>query len=189
MQKTCVFIIGTNGVGKTTLAKRLINDFGGIAAYKDKITYCNDGEACFIGRYEGVKFGGVDGLSNTSQLASHVKTGLNTRDVVFCEGKYIKSFSINMTNAMFQAKRGVVVFLYAPVSVLNERLIERAGGGHDRTRLERPKSRSAYCEEMAGNRREVDAIRHKPNNNRTNRKQSKRNSIWRIIVHHDGRQR
>ena len=129
MQKTCVFIIGTNGVGKTTLAKRLINDFGGIAAYKDKITYCNDGRACFVGRYEGVKFGGVDGLNNTTQLAAHVKTGLNTREVVFCEGKYIKSFSINMTNAMFQAKRGVVIFIYAPVSVLNERLRGRAGGG------------------------------------------------------------
>lgn len=129
MQKTCVFIIGTNCVGKTTLAKRLISDFGGIAGFQDNITYCNDGRTCFVGKYEGVKYGGVDWLSNVTQLAWNVKTGLNTRDVVFCEGKYIKNFSINMNKAMFQAKRGVVVFLYAPVSVLNERLKERTGVG------------------------------------------------------------
>lgn len=127
MQKTCVFIIGTNAVGKTTLAKKLISDFGGVAAYCNKISYLGDKRTCFVGRYEGVKYGGIDGLNNITQLKEHVKKGLITHDVVFCEGKYIKSFSINMTNAMFEAQRGIVVFLYAPLNVLNERLKERSG--------------------------------------------------------------
>lgn len=129
MKKTCVFIIGTNGVGKTSLAKRLINGFGGISDYHEKITYCKDARACFVGKYEGVKFGGVDGFNNVTHLAERVNDGLKKCDFVFCEGKYIKNFSMNVLNAMFQAERQIVVFLYAPVAVLDERLRKRGGRG------------------------------------------------------------
>lgn len=37
--KTCVFITGTNSVGKTTLAKALIERFGGIKETAKELTF------------------------------------------------------------------------------------------------------------------------------------------------------
>ena len=51
MRKTCVFIIGTNASGKSTVARKLIESFGGIESYKDGISSTKDGVA-FAGRYD-----------------------------------------------------------------------------------------------------------------------------------------
>lgn len=51
MNKVACFIIGTNAVGKSTLARQLIETFGGVERVTDKITYCKDGETCFLGKY------------------------------------------------------------------------------------------------------------------------------------------
>jgi len=40
--KTCVFITGTNSVGKTSLAKALIGLFGGIEEATKELTICRD---------------------------------------------------------------------------------------------------------------------------------------------------
>lgn len=128
--KTCVFITGTNSVGKTTLAKALIERFGGIREVTKELTYCNDSRICFAGRYSiEARYGGVDIFNCTSILADVVAKGLETCDIVICEGSYLDTFGNNLTNAMFQAKKYLVVFLYADAKVIHERLLNRGKKG------------------------------------------------------------
>ena len=132
--KTVVFITGTNAVGKSTLAKTLQARFGGIAATRDDVTYCKNGICAFAGSYTGRSiYGGVDAIKNdkgsscTSRLSEVVTTAFKTRDVIFCEGMMLHTFGINLTNAFFLGDRGFVVFLYAPGTVIDQRLMERSG--------------------------------------------------------------
>ncbi len=126
--KTCVFITGTNAVGKTSLAFGIIEAFGGIAEANKALTRCADGRVCFAGRYVyGRKFGGVDGLNATSGLRDVVRLGLETSEIIFCEGMYLHTFGLNLTNALFAAEKQLVCFLYAPASVISQRLKERSG--------------------------------------------------------------
>lgn len=126
--KTCIFIIGTNGVGKTTLAKELIKKFGGVSEISNDITFCNDGSCCFAGRYDSKsKYGGVDALHSTSVLKDLVEYGLSRCNTIICEGSLLGYFGLNLTNAMFAAEKYIVVFLYAPAKSLDERLIGRSG--------------------------------------------------------------
>lgn len=128
--KTCVFITGTNSVGKTTLAKALIQRFGGIRETTKELTFCNDSRVCFAGRYKDEsRFGGVDVFNCTRVLSDVVEKGLESCDIVFCEGSYLDTFGINLTNAMFQAQKHLVVFLYADSVVLQSRLLERGKEG------------------------------------------------------------
>ena len=127
--KTVVFITGTNAVGKSTLARKLIAYYGGIRCATKEITYCNDRRVCFAGFYGDGKFGGVDTFGATKPLEQAVKKGLEDCDVVICEGMYLHSFGLNLLNALFQGERQLVVFLYAPVSIIHERLLGRSGKG------------------------------------------------------------
>ena len=127
--KTVVFITGTNAVGKSTLAKVLQARFGGIAAADKWLTVCKDSRVCFAGKYGDGKFGGVDGFNQTKCLESVVRLGLSTHDLIICEGMYLHTFGLNLTNAIFVGERQLVVFLYAPVSEIDRRLKERAGKG------------------------------------------------------------
>ena len=112
--KTCVFITGTNSVGKTTLAKALIERFGGIKETAKELTFCNDSRVCFAGRYRDEnRFGGVDALNCTRVLPDVVAKGLERCEVIFCEGSYLDTFGMNLTDAMFKAQRHLIVFLYA----------------------------------------------------------------------------
>lgn len=126
--KTCIYIIGTNGVGKTTLAKELIKKFGGIKESSRKLTTCNDNETCLAGFYDAdKKYGGVDGLNSTKVLEEIVACALSKYERIICEGSFLNSFGINLTNAIFRAETQLVIFLYAPIPVLNNRLSERSG--------------------------------------------------------------
>ena len=119
--KTVVFITGTNAVGKSTLARTLQARFGGIASADKWLTACRDGRVCFAGKYEdGKKFGGVDGFNQTKCLEDVVR---------LCEGMYLHTFGINLTNAAFAGDSQLVVFLYAPVGEIHRRLLARAGKG------------------------------------------------------------
>lgn len=128
--KTCVFITGTNAVGKSSLAKELIKRFGGIKTSDKKLTVCRDERVCFAGHYENnKKYGGVDGFNQTKCLESVVKEGLTSHDVIVCEGMYLHTFGINLTNAAFVADKQLLVFLYCPVKEIHRRLVERSGKG------------------------------------------------------------
>lgn len=129
MNKTCVLITGTNCVGKTSLAKALIQRYGGIAQSTHTHTFCNDGRTCFAGTYTESRFGGVDKFNQTKCLEGVVQEGLQRCDVVICEGMYLHTFGPNLTNAAFAADKQLVVFLYAPVQVIHQRLLERSGKG------------------------------------------------------------
>lgn len=134
-KKTVVFITGTNCVGKTTTAWALINLFGGVSSVIDDVTYCADKRYAFAGPYYADKrFGGVDRITDgkgsacTSRLAEVVETALRNSDVVFCEGSFMNSFGLNLTNALFKGERQLVVSLYAPQKILYERLLARSNG-------------------------------------------------------------
>lgn len=128
--KTCVFITGTNSVGKTTLAKALIERFGGIKETAKELTFCNDSRVCFAGRYRDEnRFGGVDALNCTRVLPDVVAKGLERCEVIFCEGSYLDTFGMNLTDAMFKAQRHLIVFLYADSKTIHSRLLLRGKKG------------------------------------------------------------
>lgn len=134
MKKTVVFITGTNCVGKTTMAWALINLFGGVSGVVDDVTYCADKRYALAGSYYADKrYGGVDRITDgkgscTSRLAEVVETALKKSDVVFCEGSFMRTFGLNLTNALFKGERQLVVSLYAPQKILYERLLARSNG-------------------------------------------------------------
>lgn len=124
-----MYITGTNGVGKTTLSKALIEHYGGVKTADKELTLCNDERVCFAGKYGESNYGGVDIINQTKSLQGIVKKALKTQDVIFCEGSFMNSFGVNLTNAMFEAEKHLVIFLYAPVRVINSRLLSRSGRG------------------------------------------------------------
>lgn len=132
--KIVVFITGTNAVGKSTLAWSLIDRFGGIYEERACTTYCKDKRYGLAGRYKDKRYGGVDRITNdkgsscTSRLADVVQEGLQTADVMFCEGSFMNTFGLNLTNALFLGDKALVVSLYAPPAVIYERLNKRSNG-------------------------------------------------------------
>ena len=132
--KTVVFITGTNAVGKSTLARSIIERFGGIYEERDCTTFCKDKRYGLAGRYKDKRYGGVDRITNdkgsscTSRLAEVVSEGLKTADVMFCEGSFMDTFGLNLTNALFLGDKALVVSLYAPPAVIYERLNKRSNG-------------------------------------------------------------
>ena len=132
--KTCVFITGTNGVGKSALAWAIIERYGGVDRITNEVTYCREGSVCLAGKYGVTRYGGVDRITNekgsscTSKLADVAEEGLRNADVIFCEGSFMNSFGLNLSNALFKAQRHLVVSLYADVQTLYERIIRRSNG-------------------------------------------------------------
>lgn len=127
--KTVVFITGTNAAGKTTLAKELIRRYGGVARMEGRTSVCADGRIALAGKFSGVKHGGVDGLNETRCLADMAREAFRTHEVFICEGSYMNTFGINLTNAMFTAPGHLVVSLYAPLTEIHNRLRKRTVGG------------------------------------------------------------
>ncbi len=132
--KTCVFITGTNGVGKSALARAVINRYGGIDRVKNNVTYCAESNICLAGKYGECRYGGVDRITNdkgsscTSMLAEVVEEGLSNADVIFCEGSFMNTFGLNLTNAMFKADRHLIVSLYSDIKTICNRIIGRSNG-------------------------------------------------------------
>lgn len=133
MKKVCAFITGTNAVGKTTLIKALAERHGGFVASDNDLTPCEDGLVCLAGCYDRFKFGGVDRIRNaqghscTSRLAEVVEAGLASHDIIICEGMFLHTFGLNLSNALFKGERQLVVYLYADATVLHQRLLNRSG--------------------------------------------------------------
>ncbi len=120
-------ITGTNCTGKTTLAKELIRRFGGISRTQKDRTICADTRVVFLGKYAGgEKYGGCDGLHETKKLAPICKDAIrNGAEFVFCEGSYLKSFGINLQKLVFSASHQLIVTLFAPKILPDDRLYKR----------------------------------------------------------------
>lgn len=103
--KKCVFITGTNAVGKSSLAWEIITRYGGV----DRIT--ND-----------------KGSSCTSRLAEVVEEGLKHCEVIICEGSFLDTFGMNLINALFKAEQQYVISLYADNLTIFNRLGNRSNG-------------------------------------------------------------
>ena len=127
--KTVVFITGTNCAGKSTLARDLIRHYGGIKEEEETLTICADVRVTFAGTGYDVSSTncGVDKIKNTRSLAKVVKQGMIRSDCVICEGSFLNTFGMNLTNALFCGEQALVVFLYANLSVINRRRVERSG--------------------------------------------------------------
>ena len=119
--KTCILIAGANCSGKTSVARGLIDHFGGIGNVTPDSTFSADGRAVFAGRYANVKHGGVDYLNSTKPLQGIVRNGLLTADFAVCEGSYLDTFGMNLLNAIFEAKRQAYVALWCSRAKLYER--------------------------------------------------------------------
>lgn len=126
MENTCIFIIGTNCSGKTTVVREIIDKQGGIKYVEPDMTVI-DG-LCLAGRYN-VKYGGVDNLNGTAGLYKVVSKGIREHGTIICEGSYMATFGDNLKKALFCAERRLVVLLYASLKEINRRLLERTGKG------------------------------------------------------------
>lgn len=125
--KTCVFIIGTNGVGKSSTARAIMQAHGGLKKVGYQLSICSDNKVCFAGRYvDGSAYGGVDSLCGTAGLEDVVRRGLTEHEYIICEGSYMDTFGINLQRAIFSAPRQLVVLLFAPYDIINARLKERS---------------------------------------------------------------
>lgn len=132
--KTCIFIIGTNCTGKSSLAKAIAEGFGGYGVVSRELTECADSRVCLAGQYYPDKrFGGVDGLNETKGLQHIVHTALVSHECIICEGIKLRNNGPNLTRAIFAADRRLVVFLYAPAVTIHRRLLERNGKGKGAT--------------------------------------------------------
>lgn len=126
--KTAVLIIGTNAVGKSTIARGLLNKAGGSEKVDNDITFCADGRTAIIGDYsKGKKIEGVDSFGVTKIVAEKVKAA--EREIVIFEGLKCGTFGESIQNALFAADNQIVVFLYASANCINERLLKRSGTG------------------------------------------------------------
>lgn len=122
-----VFIIGTNCVGKTTLAKQLIEYHGGIKEENAEYTTTEDGSV-FLGKYAGKKYGGVDGLNQTKGIKEIIeKARLKGASIIYAEGVRLGTFSNESVEQILSSDNSIVVFLYCPVEVIKKRLKERSG--------------------------------------------------------------
>lgn len=136
--KTCVFITGTNAVGKSALAWEFITRYGGIDRITNDVTYCVERDICFAGRYGETRYGGVDRITNskgsscTSRLAEVVAEGLRHADTILCEGSFMNTFGLNLSNALFKAERQLIVSLYADPQTIWRRLTARSNGKYGR---------------------------------------------------------
>ena len=74
------------------------------------------------------------GSSCTSELPNVVERALANRHIVFCEGRFMNTFGMNLTNAMFKADKHLVVNLYADAKTIWDRLNIRSNGKNGRGR-------------------------------------------------------
>jgi len=131
--KTVVLITGTNAVGKSSLAKAIMERMGGVDRTDGDVTYTRYGGVAFAGRYD-TRYGGVDRITNekgsscTSSLAGVVEEALRGANTVFCEGMYLNTFGLNLSNALFKGERALVVSLWADPTVIYERVCARSNG-------------------------------------------------------------
>lgn len=141
--RSCIFIMGTNCTGKSTLAREIIKREGNISRVSKLCTYTNNGRVAFGGSYasESSCGVGVDRLGKTSCLIDAIceaeKFGFDT---FVAEGCIIGTFGMNITNALLLADNPTIVFLHANPETIKRRLYERSGSKLTRKIMDKQKS-------------------------------------------------
>lgn len=126
--KRLVLIYGTNGVGKTTLAKEIIKRCGGIEKFEADITYLRNGKVSLAGKYS-VKYGGLDWLNSTKILPTLAMEAFKRSDTLIIEGKMSGSFDGNIGVTSYAADSVLCIPLFCNLKTLDERIKQRGGGG------------------------------------------------------------
>ena len=129
--------------GSISLAGKYgVTRYGGVDRITNDVTYCKTGSISLAGKYGVTRYGGVDRITNengsscTSRLADVVEEALRNAEVVICEGSFMNTFGLNLTNAMFKAQRYLVVSLYCPPQLIYERLTARSNGRNGKRNFE-----------------------------------------------------
>lgn len=128
--KKVVFITGTNGVGKTSAMRAIMDKLGGIAEIStdNDLILLGDGNSAVGGGLNGAgNYYGIDVKRNTKCLEPICRKALDTRNNVFCEGAYLHTFGLNLCRALACGDKGYVIALYANYKVINDHLKQRGG--------------------------------------------------------------
>ncbi len=135
-----VLITGTNGVGKTSAMRCLIDKCGGIAKVTEDnaVIFLADGKCAVGGGLSGKgNYYGIDVKRNTKCLEPICRKALDTCDTVFCEGAYLHTFGLNLCRALALADKGYVICLYSDYETINSHLKQRAGKGINKNIINR----------------------------------------------------
>lgn len=106
MVKTLVVIYGTNGAGKTSLARNILGDkIFGTRLESGMITLSEDESVCAIGGYFS-KCGGVDGIKNSENWYKILYETLLTQksDIIVMEGSLLSTLLNNPLKNFLKAK-------------------------------------------------------------------------------------
>lgn len=130
---TLILIVGTNGVGKSTLMRAVIRGLGGQHESSDKFitTVNNNKDICIIGPYGASKCCvGGDSFCATSgrDILTTIQEAKKSYRIVLCEGRYIATFSNSRINAYFSGGTKVIAIHLSGDENYIKKNIEARGG-------------------------------------------------------------
>ncbi|GHT33959.1 hypothetical protein FACS189434_09300 [Bacteroidia bacterium] len=112
-----IYISGCSCTGKTTLARLIIERSGGITDFRDGFT-ATKSNIVLAGRYQGIKYGGYDDMGKFKKPPFDHKTFIY-------EGTRIGRVNSEIGDFIIE-NNGVLVFMYAPLKTIAERLKARS---------------------------------------------------------------
>ena len=130
-----VLVVGCFGVGKTTLAKNLLNIDGGWENH-DSYAVSKGGLFTCAGTYfQDKALGGVDRLKNTRAIPQLIANA--STPCFFVEGKRATCFGTSTLVPMFSVPNQLVIYLKAGASAIYKRLNMRGTCKTTRLKIER----------------------------------------------------
>ena len=115
-----IYISGCSCVGKTTLARFIIEQNGGVVDYREGFTITRTG-VVLAGKYAGVKFGGFD------YMGKFKKPEFNCRTIIY-EGTRISRINSEIGDSIIE-NNGVFVYMFASINTIDKRLKQRSNTG------------------------------------------------------------
>lgn len=140
--KKVVFITGTNGVGKTSAMRCIMEKKGGVknVSADNDIIFLNDDRTAVGGGMNGEgNYYGIDVKRNTKCLEPICKKALESVDAVFCEGAYLHTFGLNLCRALACGEKGYVICLYSDYATIQAHLKKRGGKDLNKAIISRQK--------------------------------------------------
>lgn len=123
-----ILIYGTNRVGKSSLARYIIEKNGG-GVYDEKNNITRIKNACVVGSYvSNTRTScGVDKIKNTKSLFYITKNAIEIGiPTIIAEGVKLHGVGHNVVSTAFLADRCVVIFLFCPIEKLVKRFEKKA---------------------------------------------------------------